>query len=74
MSTNPRPVAHVRVAVTFTDRTRDADGRFVTDTHDVIVTDDDGDPTLVAAQQVGARIVAQFDGMVLGAVIVDARI
>lgn len=72
MSTDPRLL--VLVAVDWTDRSRHADGSFVTWTSFVRVPDGDGDddPTLVAAQQVGARVVAQFDGMVTATQVTDA--
>lgn len=66
------PVFHCTYRVTFTDRTRNPDGAYRTDFSFVDVTDADGDPSLAAVQQVSARVVAQFDGMVLGADLVDA--
>ena len=66
MSTSPAD--RIIVDVTYTDRSRAADGRYNVTTHPVAVTLGDGDPTLIAAQIVGARIGAQFDGMVLDAV------
>jgi hypothetical protein len=59
-----------RVRVTYTDRTRDADGRFRTFTTEVdVLAPDDVEATQLAAQMVDA-IRAGIDGMVTATQIV----
>jgi hypothetical protein len=66
------PPATVTVEVTFTDRTRTVDGRYREFVRRPTVLVELGEsPELVAAQLI-ACLVSPFDGMVLGAVAVDA--
>lgn len=68
------PVFHCQFVVTWTDRTRDADGRYNTFDSFVAVDDSAGDPSLLAIQIVAAIVGGHCDGMVLGHRLVNASV